>query len=187
MITKNREYRNFDFDTNEEMKLTGIPVVFNAETVLYEINEIQYKEVISRNALDNADLTDVVLNIDHMGKPAAKTKNNTLRLEIRDEGLYMEADLAKNVTGRELYEDVRNGFYDKMSFAFSVEEEYYDKETRTRYITKIKKLYDVSCVTHAAYNQTSVSARNFFEAQKEIENKAQELNLRKKLILKTYL
>ena len=85
----------------------------------------------------------------------------------------MEADLSKNATGRELNEDIENGFYDKMSFAFTVEKDSYDTKTHTRTIEKIGKLFDVSCVTFPAYQQTTVSARSFFEA--EAEKEAREL------------
>jgi phage head maturation protease len=81
----------------------------------------------------------------------------------------MEADLSKNTTGRELYEDIKNGFYDKMSFAFKVREDSYDRETRTRTILKIERIFDVSAVTFPAYEQTSISARSWAEAQHEIE------------------
>lgn len=190
MITKDRMYRAFDFEMEDmvEMRVTGKPVIFNSETVIYEIDGVQYKEKIASTAFDGADISDVVLNIDHEGKPAAKTRNGTLKLEVKSDGLYMDADLSKNETGRELFEDISNGFYDKMSFAFTVAEDEYDKATRTRTITKIKKCYDVSAVTFAAYNNTSISARSWAKAEAEAERKAAEAaELRKRLILKTYL
>lgn len=174
MITRDRHYRSFDFQLRQEgedgrMVVEGQPVVFNQETVICEIDGVQYKEKIDPRAFDEAIMHDVVLNVDHVGKPAAKTKNHTLKLFVRPDGLYMEADLSKNATGRELYEDIKNGFYDKMSFAFTVAESSYDNTTRTRTITKIKRLFDVSAVTFAAYEQTSLVARSWAEAQAEIE------------------
>lgn len=174
MITTDRQYRNFNFDKREKtddgkMIVTGKPIAFNSETVIWEYDGIQYKEIIDAKALDGAKMDDVVLNIDHGGKPAAKTKNNTLKLDKRADGLYMDAELSQNATGRELYEDIENGFYDKMSFAFSVQEDSYDRETHTRKILKIKRLYDVSAVTFPAYEQTSISARSWAEAQYDID------------------
>lgn len=151
------------------MPVIGNPVVFNRETVIWEYDGVQYKEIISAGALDSTDMTDVVLNIDHMGKPAAKTRNSTLKLDLLSDGLYIDADLSQNATGRELYEDIQNHFYDKMSFSFVVSEDSYNQETHTRTILKIKKLYDVSAVTFAAYEQTSISARSWAEARYEIE------------------
>lgn len=178
MITKDRCYRNFNFEFREaddgSMVVEGQPVVFDQETVIWEYDGVQYKEKIDPRAFDNADMNDVVFNIDHQGKPAAKTKNRTLKLLLRTDGVYMEADLSKNKTGRELFEDIKNGFYDKMSFAFRVLEDSYDRDTRTRTILKVKRLYDVSAVTFPAYEQTSLVARSWAEAQHEIEKKAAE-------------
>jgi len=174
LITKDRQYRSFDFELREKtedgkMIIVGNPIVFNRETIIWEYDGVQYKEVIDAKALDGADMSDVVLNIDHTGKPAAKTKNGTLILDKRIDGLYIEADLSQNATGRELYEDINNKFYDKMSFAFSVLEDSYNQETHTRTILKIKRLYDVSAVTFPAYSETSISARSWAEAQHDIE------------------
>jgi uncharacterized protein len=82
-----------------------------------------------------------------------------------------KADLSKNATGRELYEAIQNGFYDKMSFAFTVQKDSYDKESRTRRIEKIDRLFDVSAVTISRLINTIISARSFFEAEAEKEMK----------------
>lgn len=168
MITKDRQYRNFDFET-KEMRIEGQAVTFENPTVMYELDGIKFYEVISRDAFREAKIDDVVLVIDHKGKPAAKTKNGTLELRTDESGLFISADLSKNATGRELHEDIENGFYDKMSFAFTIREEKYDKNTRTRRIEKIDRLFDVSAVTFPAYENTSISARSFFEAEAEKE------------------
>jgi len=170
MITKDREYRSFEFQT-EEMRVEGLPVVFEQPTVMAEIDGMKFYEIIDRSAFDETQMSDVVLNVDHGGKPAAKTKNGTLELRKTDSGLFMSADLSKNATGRELYEDIQNGFFDKMSFAFTVQKDSYDKASRTRRVEKIDRLYDVSAVTFPAYSQTSISARSFFEAEAEREMK----------------
>lgn len=191
MISNDREYRSFDFNApNEEMKIQGVPVVFDQPTTLAKIGGVEYREIIQSGALDGTDMTDVVLVIDHEGKPAAKTKNGTLELRVANDGLHMIADLSKNVTGREMYEDVQNGFYDKMSFAFTVADEEYrhEQNVSTRIIKKIASLFDVSVVTRPAYNQTSVMARSWAEVESEARQKAMEFaELRKQLIVKTYL
>ena len=168
MITKDREYRAFDFETRE-MQVEGQPITFENPTVMFEYDGMKFYEVISRNALNEAKMDDVVLVVNHEGKPAAKTKNKTLELRVSDEGLFIVADLSKNATGRELHEDIENGFFDKMSFAFTIREESYDKETRTRRIEKIDRLWDVSAVTFPAYEKTSIMARSLFEAEAEKE------------------
>ena len=171
-MTKDRQYRTFLVETRalgEQLLVTGRALVFDQPAVVWEYDGVQYHEVIAAGALDGCRMDDVVLNVDHQGKPAAKTRNGTLRLEVRADGLYVEADLSRNATGRELYDDIRAGFYDRMSYAFTVDEDGYDKATRTRTIHRIARLWDVSAVTFAAYEQTSISARSWAEAQRELE------------------
>lgn len=171
MISKDRQYRAFDFAETDEMIVEGQAVTFENPTVMFESDGMKFYEVVSREAFDKAKMDDVVLVIDHEGKPAAKTKNGTLELRKTDSGLFIRADLSKNATGRELHEDIKNGFYDKMSFAFTVRKDSYDKQTRTRRIEEIDRLFDVSAVTYPAYSDTSISARSFFEQECEKEMK----------------
>lgn len=184
-----KEYRSFSLVQAEveqdAMIIEGKAVTFNTPTMLYEKNGIKYYEVIDSRAFDGVSLNDVVLLVNHEGKPAARTLNNTLQLELRNDGLYVKADLSKNATGRELYEDIQNGFFQTMSFAFNVAEEDYNINTRTRTVKKIKTIYDVSAVDFPAYKSTSIACRSIQEAEEEFK-KAEELR-RKKLILKTYL
>lgn len=63
----------------------------------------------------------------------------------------------------------------------------YDSVTHTRTITKVKKLYDVSAVDIPAYNDTSISARSFFEEEHSRELAAlEQARRRKKLVALTY-
>ena len=72
-----------------------------------------------------------------------------------------------------------------MSWAFTVAEEVYDRETRTRTIKKVKKLYDVSAVSIPANQDTEISARSYFDGVIEVEK--QEMLERQKQILKLKL
>ena len=188
MITNDRQYRAFEFDVvDEENKIVeGRAVVFEQPTVLFEIDGIKYYEVIDRNAFNNANMKDVVFVENHEGTPGARTRNNTLQLEIRDDGLYSRADLSKSSKGPSIYSDIKNGIYDRMSFSFTVRKDSYDKATRTRKILEIDRLFDVSVVTFPAYEQTSISARSFFEAEAEKERIEMRLReeKRKRLALK---
>ena len=69
-----------------------------------------------------------------------------------------------------------------MSWAFTVAEEEYDKETRTRIIKRIKKVYDVSAVSIPANDGTIISARSFINGV--IEKEQQELLERRKRKIK---
>lgn len=164
-------------------KVRGTAVVFNTPTCLYEYDGVKYYEVIDRHAFDECDMSDVIFNYNHAGKVLARLRNNTLTLTITERGLDMEADLSGTAAGRDLYEEVVGGYVDKMSFSFVVRESKYDSVTHTRTITKIRKLYDVSAVDIPAYEETSLSARSFFEVERSKEAEALEQAARRRRLL----
>lgn len=179
-------------ENHDELVVRGTPIVFDTPTVLYEIDGIEYKEVIARGALDDCDMSDFIFNRNHGendGTVYARTRNNSLTYNITSSGLDITATLDKeDDRHRNLHRDIQKRRVDKMSFSFIVRESSYDRETHTRTITKIKKLYDVSAVDFPAYNETSITtARDFFSAEREKELKEQEqLRRRKMLIAQTY-
>ena len=192
-LMKEREYRNLDIlqpleagQRNDGTYIVeGYATTFNKPYELYEYDGIKYYEVINRNALDDADMSDVIMQYDHEGKVMARQSNNTLTIQPNDHGLFIRADLSKSNASKELYEEINNGLVTRMSWAFSVAEDKYNKETRTREILKVKKVYDVSAVSIPANQDTEISARSFFNGV--IEEEKQELLKRKKLKLKIEL
>lgn len=174
-----------------EMIVQGQAVTFESETVLFKCGNTEYKEVIDRNAFNETDMTDVIFNYNHGGKVVARTRNNTLKLSIDSNGLNIEARLDGTEEGRRLYEEIKGGYIDRMSFCFTVKEESYNQETHTWRVLKIDKLYDVSAVDFPAYDTTSISARSSRLAVAEKEQKALERaqlqkDRSKKLLYKTY-
>ena len=83
---------------------------------------------------------------------------------------------------------IQAGLLDKMSFAFTVEEEKWDLTTDTRTILKIDRLYDVSVVDTPFYDTTSIYARalSTLESEKEkLDNlRAKRELAKRKLALK---
>jgi hypothetical protein len=170
MKSKDRQYRIFEVRAEPDgLTVEGYAAVFDRPEVMYEFDGIQYKEEVDRSAFNSAQMADVVMNYNHGGKPVARTKNSTLNLMVDDFGLKVRADLSSSRESRELFEEIKAGLIDKMSFAFTVNEESYNKETHTRRITGIKRLYDVAAVDIPAYDSTSIMARSFFEVEAEKE------------------
>lgn len=180
-------------DGKEEMIVEGKACSFDSETVLYKYGNYEAHEVIDRGAFDACDMSDVIFNYNHSGRVYARTRNNTLSVEVREDGLYMKATLRADDQGhQELYNDIAAGTIDKMSFAFHVNdskwefEEHGDIEIDRRIITGIDKLYDVSAVDIPAYDTTSISARSQFSAVSEkraAESRAKAEQLAKDLEL----
>lgn len=167
-----REYRDMMLavaeraeEETEEKKVEGYATTFNEPYVLFEDDEVIFREQVDPSAFDNTDMSDVIMQYDHEGRVFARTGNNTLTVTPDEKGLFITADLGGTEIGRNLYEEIRGGYTDKMSFGFIVDK---DEELRTdaedgrvdilRTITGISKLFDVSAVSIPANNGTSISA-----------------------------
>jgi hypothetical protein len=173
---------------DDKMLIQGYAIRFN-EPAVFNFDGVEYREVISDRALDKTDMRDVPLKYNHSDDVMimARTRNKTLQLIKDEQGLRIIAELANTTAGRDLYELIKRGDIDKMSFAFTVSKDEYDTETRTRKILSIDKLFDVSAVDTPAYDTTSLSLRSYFEAEAEKQRIALEkASRRKRLIIKTY-
>ena len=151
---------------DSDFYVEGFATTFDKPYELYEFDGIKYYEKIDRNALVGAD-------------------NATLGVEATESGLFTFADLSKSRAAQDLYEEIKNGLITKMSWAFRVAEDAYDRDTHTRTILKIKKVYDVSAVSIPANADTDISARSYFDGVIEMEQ--QERLERRKQILKIKL
>jgi HK97 family phage prohead protease len=151
-----------------EHYVEGYAATWDAYT-LYENDGIQYKERIERNAFNGADMSDVIMQYDHAGKVLARNSNGSLIVEIDEHGLFMAADLSRSMAAREMFGEIDGGLVNKMSWAFTVDEDEYDKNNRTRVIKKIKKVFDVSAVSYPANDGTEISARSYLDGVIEAE------------------
>ena len=190
-IKKEREYRalaaplSADAATKRidtEYYVEGDATTFDKPYVLYETGGTKYYEKKDSRALDDADMDDIKMQYDHEGRVFARQSNKTLILVPDHKGLLIAADLGKTELAKGLYEDIKARMITKMSWAFTVQEESYDRATRTRTILKIKKVYDVSAVSIPANGDTEIAARNF--AHRRYEAERQEMLKRRAAILK---
>lgn len=158
--------RRFEFqaraigeEENQELWVEGYAARFNSPTVLFEIDGLEYKEQIASDAFSEAKMDDVIFNYNHSGRVMARTRNKTLQLAVDDNGLFIRARLDGTEEGRSLYNDIQNGYIDRMSFRFTIGQEAYDYQNRTWTVLRVKRLYDVSAVDIPAYDDTSIEAR----------------------------
>ena len=191
-VKKEREYRALAaplsavaaakrIDT--EYYVEGYATTFDKPYLLYEFEDgTKYYERVDAHALDGADMSDVIMQYDHEGRVFARQSNKTLILVPDHKGLLVAADLGKTDLARGLYQDIDAGMITKMSWAFTVLQDSYDRATHTRTILKIKKVYDVSAVSIPANGDTEISARNF--ARRSYGAEKQELLKRRVQLLK---
>ena len=203
-VKSEREYRdmtmeirtaeNEDAEQEERKIVKGYASTFNEPYTLFEDDDWRFNEVVDARAFDNTDMSDVIMQYDHEGRVFARMSNNTLTVVPDDKGLLIEADLGGTELGRQLFEEIRGGYTNKMSFGFTVDgEDYLDtkdadgKALTVRTITSVRKLYDVSAVSLPANDATSISVRNLTDG--EIERiqaerlEAEKLELRRKKLM----
>ena len=186
----------------ESREIEGRPIVFGVRSVnltpwssTRKVYEVLEPGCISRELLQKSD---VVLNLNHnsdvvnvLGRYRNNPDKDTLTLELRGDGIDCRCDLPKTNNANDTLELIRRGDITGMSFAFA--DDYEDtengvsyertndvedgKEVWLRHVKKITGLYDVSIVTHPAYEQTSVATREQSEAiDKAIEDQLKREN-----------
>lgn len=180
-VVKEREYRalaaplmaaNTNKRIDTEYYVEGYATTFNQPYTLWEFEDgTKYYEMIDRHALDDADMSDVIMQYDHEGRVFARQSNKSLIIEPNDQGLFIAADLGRTDLARGLHQDISAGMITKMSWAFMVAEDSYDRETHTRTILRVKKVYDVSAVSIPANDATNIAARNFASGRREAEQR----------------
>ena len=171
--------------------IEGTPIVFGVRSVnltpwsetraVYEVLE---KGCITPELLQRSD---VILNLNHSNMVPdvlgrfRNTDNDTLQLTLNEDNMECRCDMPNTNNANDTLELMRRGDITGMSFAFS--DDYQDsengvsyertdektedgKEVWLRHVKRITGLYDVSIVTHPAYEQTSVGTR---EASDEID------------------
>lgn len=178
-MSNKRIFRNLNtYNIGEENTLTGHPIVFESLTDMGT-----HYEIIKRGALDNSDLSDISLLINHQFNelPIARYRQNdetsTLKIFLEDDGLHFEATLDENnPKAAEVLSCIKRKDIQKMSFGFFLDEQnpacvhwienIGDKPTMV--ITRIEAVFDISVVTWPAYESTSVQLKRDKE-QVEIE------------------
>lgn len=198
-----KEIRAFNFEIraeNDEERgnyIEGRAIVYDDYTDMG-----WYRETIDKGALDNTDLKDVRLLVNHNTDmiPLARSRNNnansTMQLSVDDEGMAIRANLdtESNTEAKNLYSAIDRGDISGMSFMFMVDEDRWediDSDYPTRHILGISKVFEVSAVTWPAYESTSLESRGLADAldnakaslenvkaeKREIERKKQRIKI----------
>jgi uncharacterized protein len=190
-VKTDREYRAMSLllpTENKQKRLEsdyyveGYATTFDSPYTLWEHDGLKFMEQIDRHALDGADMADIIMQYDHAGKVFARNRMGggrpaTLIAEPQDGGFFIAADLSLTEESRRLYGDIESGLIYQMSWAFTVAEDSYDKETRTRTILRVKKVYDVSAVSIPANPDTDISARSWVDGLIEAEKREAQARL----------
>lgn len=196
-IEDGREYRTMVMERNpddQEYFVRGYATTFSQPYHLYtnEKGE-EIREMVDPEAFVGTDMSDVIMQYDHEGRVFARLSNGTLMLDTDEHGLLVRAYLGGTEIGRNLYEEIKGGYTNKMSFGFTVKasKTVPDGDGYLRTIKSIGKLYDVSAVSLPANDYTEISARSHcegviaeIEAERlQAEEEARKLAEQKEILL----
>lgn len=157
----------------ESYIVEGYATTFNDPYVMFTYEGVDYSEQIDRDALVDADMSDVLFLYNHEGMVYARISNGTLEVSTNERGLYVKADLGRTEQSRQMYEQIKEGLVTQMSWAFTIapDGDSYDEDAHLRTINHVAKVYDVSAVAYPANPNTDISARAYFDGVIEEEQK----------------
>lgn len=199
-LTQGREFRDMEIralvdESPDEQVVEGYATTFNQPYELWKEDGYTVSEQIDAKAFDGCDMSDVIMQYDHEGRVFARISNGTLTVTPDENGLKVRALLGGTELGRQLYQEIRGGYTNKMSFAFIVAEDRREIEENNetgevnilRVITRISKLYDVSAVSLPANPATTIAARTYgegviAEAKAERQRAAEETEAKLKAL-----
>ena len=155
--TRPEDFKTRDDDGNPIIE--GYFAVFNSNYELWE----GAVETIAPTAFDNSLQNDVRALINHdTTLVIGRTTNNTLELKVDSRGLWGRIRInPKDSDAMNIHARVERGDVSQCSFGFfirSEETEFLDDGTIKWTLTDVD-LFEVSCCTFPAYEETSISAR----------------------------
>jgi HK97 family phage prohead protease len=147
-------------EDGEDLIIEGYFAVFNSN---YEIAP-GLTESIAPGAFQNSLANDVRALTNHdTTLVLGRTKAHTLEISEDSHGLFGRVKINPNdQDAMNLYQRVKRGDVDQCSFGFDITEEEtdYREDGSMHWTIKDVILYEVSCCTFPAYQETSISARS---------------------------
>lgn len=138
----------------KKLFLRGYAILFNEPTEIWDKRNGLYTEVITREALEKADLSDVYLLKGHNYDYVLGHTRANLRLEVDDVGLFYECELPNTRDARDVFNLVESNIVDGNSFGFFTNDEIIDGVRVVRNLM----LDEISIVPRPAYlNACSVA------------------------------
>jgi HK97 family phage major capsid protein/HK97 family phage prohead protease len=151
------------------MTVEGYAMLYDQPSV-----PMPFVEYIDRGALDNVDLSKVLLLYGHdLNSVLARSDAKNLQLRADDKGLWFRAALPDTTLGRDTYTNVANGNLKGCSVGFKIGDDKWLQGNDGQVIHHIRsfdQLIEISITPIPAYTETSVDVQRSLEAFMKGEN-----------------
>lgn len=151
------------------MTVEGYAMLYDQPSV-----PMPFVEYIDRGALDNVDLSKVLLLYGHdLNSVLARSDAENLQLRADDKGLWFRATLPDTTLGRDTYTNVANGNLKGCSVGFKIGDDKWLQGNDGQVIHHIRsfdQLIEISITPIPAYTETSVDVQRSLEAFMKGEN-----------------
>ncbi|MFZ4799854.1 MAG: HK97 family phage prohead protease [Bacteroidia bacterium] len=173
MYNEERSFKIKSREENNKKILFGTPIVFNVESK----NLGGFKELIMPQAFTNEDIKrfDIRLIYQHNETfiPLARSNKGkgSLNIYVDSVGVHFRTELKQTAKADEIYQAIKAGDLDSMSFSFSLKkgDSKFIKNTKGEQLHVISKFEDIkefSIVNDPAYSNTTINSRAYFEYKK---------------------
>lgn len=157
---------------DDGMTVEGYAMLYDQPSV-----PMPFVEYIDRGALDNVDLSKVLLLYGHdLNSVLARSDAENLQLRADDKGLWFRATLPDTTLGRDTYTNVANGNLKGCSVGFKIGDDKWLQGNDGQVIHHIRsfdQLIEISITPIPAYTETSVDVQRSLEAFMKGENKVE--------------
>ena len=170
-----KEIRSFEVELRkapESRTIEGRAIPFN----IFSPNREGFREKIAPEAVEGViEISDIFMLYNHERSHGFLARNNkgkgSLKIDVREDGVYFEFVAGKDDLSNYILERIDRGEINETSFAFTVREDTWIKQSDGVYertITKFERLYDFSVVDTSYYGiKNAVGCKRFAEIQEE--------------------
>ncbi|WP_371967271.1 phage major capsid protein [Limosilactobacillus fermentum] len=154
------------------MTVEGYAMLYDQPSV-----PMPFVEYIDRGALDNVDLSKVLLLYGHdLNSVLARSDAENLQLRADDRGLWFRATLPDTTLGHDTYTNVANGNLKGCSVGFKIGDDKWlqgNDGNVIHHIRSFDQLIEISITPIPAYTETSVDVQRSLEAFMKGENEVE--------------
>lgn len=163
--------------------ISGKAVSFDTPSQDLGFTEYIHREAISQELIDSCDIFAKFNHDDNKILARSRKGKGSLKLDLRDDGLYYSFKAKKTALGDEVLAYIEDGDLEGSSFAFYVSDEpnseVWTRDMNGSYkrdIYKIAGLADVSPVFEPAYLDTNVKMQSRSKTFEDIQERAMKID-----------